>query len=96
MKYFIEYRQEVETDLQEIIDWYKEDRIGLEKEFLINFQEAINRIAENPFLYQVRIENTNLRMLTDFYTELFSKSSVIGLLSLVLFILKKNPRLIRK
>ena len=47
------FRQNVEIELAEAVDWYNAQRRGLGDEFLTEFDAALGRIAQNPFLYQI-------------------------------------------
>ncbi len=41
MKYSVEYDDEVQSDLQEIMDWYANQRDGLDREFIDTVKSAI-------------------------------------------------------
>jgi plasmid stabilization system protein ParE len=47
------FRRRAEIELAEAVDWYEDQRTGLGAEFLQEFDAALDRIVENPFLYQV-------------------------------------------
>lgn len=50
MNYLVEYDEEVQNDLQEIMDWYASQRQGLDREFIENVKTAVSQLAENPFI----------------------------------------------
>jgi hypothetical protein len=47
------FRSNVEFELAEGAAWYESWRRGLGAEFLTEFDAALARIVENPFLYQI-------------------------------------------
>ena len=56
MKYTIEYDDQVQNDLQKTIDWYADQKEGLDREFIDNVKSAIAQITENPFVYRPRFK----------------------------------------
>jgi hypothetical protein len=54
VNYRIIYAPEVETDLQEGIDWYNDKLPGLGSRFLQNVKEQLNYIGKNPYAVAVR------------------------------------------
>lgn len=52
MKYSVEYDEGVQSDLQETMDWYANQKEGLDKEFIETVKSAIAQLAENPFVYR--------------------------------------------
>ena len=51
MSFSVVLRRLAERDLEEIQDWYELQRDGLGSAFRASVDEAVARIAENPFLY---------------------------------------------
>ncbi|MFM8741702.1 MAG: hypothetical protein ACKODM_00050, partial [Cytophagales bacterium] len=49
----VEITSEAYSELAEILEWYSIQRDGLEKEFSLSFEAAINRLVRNPFGYQI-------------------------------------------
>ena len=47
------FRSQAENDLAAAVDWYETQDPGLGGDFLIEFDAALVRVAENPFQYQV-------------------------------------------
>jgi hypothetical protein len=47
------FRRRAEIELAEAVDWYEAQRTGLGADFLLEFDAALARIIESPFLYQV-------------------------------------------
>ena len=52
MNYSLHVRRQAKRDLQRGAKWYEKRRTGLGREFVIDVEASLNRIVENPFLYQ--------------------------------------------
>ena len=44
-------RPAAEAEVEEIYDWYENQRPGLGEEFLSEFEAAVERVGENPFQF---------------------------------------------
>jgi hypothetical protein len=62
----VEITSEAYAELAEIMEWYSIQRKGLEKEFSLSFEAAINRLARNPFNYQIFYKNARSVLLQRF------------------------------
>jgi len=96
MNYLVEYDEEVQNDLQEIMDWYASQRQGLDREFIENVKTAVSQLAENPFIYRPRFKKVRFKHLVRFpYVIVFR---IVNNTILVYTIVhdKRNPKLIRK
>ena len=96
MKYSVEYDDEVQDDLQKTIDWYANQREGLDKEFVEAVKSAIAQLTENPLVYRSRYKKIRFKHLYRFpYIIVFQ---IKGNTILVYAIIhdKRNPKLIRK
>lgn len=60
MAYDFLFFDEVITDIQEIKLWYKGKREGLEIEFVIEINKAIQLILSTPMAYAVRYRNIRI------------------------------------
>jgi hypothetical protein len=49
----IRFHPEAEVELHEALQWYGRQRKGLEAEFMLCVDEALQRISRNPELYPV-------------------------------------------
>jgi len=54
MSYRLKIKPDAENDLEESANWYNTQRSNLGVEFLDEVEEAVERIARNPFLFQQR------------------------------------------
>ena len=66
MAYRLLYFDEVIQEVQEAKVWYKEKREGLEIEFALAVETAIQRIQRMPAAYSIRYKNVRLA-----YTKVF-------------------------
>lgn len=60
MKYSVEYDDEVQSDLQEIMDWYANQRDGLDREFIDTVKSAI------AFVYRPQYKKIRFKHLDRF------------------------------
>lgn len=67
LKYSIRYLKTAESDLYEIFDYIKRDNPSAASALLEKIDEAINRLATNPYLGRtskdIRLKNKGYRML---------------------------------
>jgi toxin ParE1/3/4 len=54
MKYQLQVRPQVESDIEAAALWYEERRPGLGREFVYEVRQAMTRLALNPLLYSIR------------------------------------------
>ncbi len=50
MSFEIVLRREAQVDLDGIFIWYEQQKVGLELDFINEFESTINRITRNPLL----------------------------------------------
>jgi toxin ParE1/3/4 len=96
MKYSVEYDDEVETDLQETMDWYANQKEGLDKEFVETVKSAIAQLAENPFVYRPRNQKLRFKHLDRFPYVIVFKMIRETIMVYAVIHDKRNPYLIRK
>jgi hypothetical protein len=58
MPFTIKIEPEAKQDIQEGIDWYNEQQLGLGKDFHRTVKRYLNKIKTNPF-YQVRYDEVH-------------------------------------
>ena len=89
-------RQSAERDLEAIGDWYARLRPGLGADFREAVDEAISRVASNPFLYADLYRGNRRVLLRRFQYALWYR--VVG--DRVIFLAcihgRRDPRLIRE
>ena len=54
-------RPEVDDDLLEAETWYNQKESGLGARFLLDVRNTIDRLLQNPLLYQVRYRRRQIR-----------------------------------
>jgi len=94
--YSVELSQFAIDDLVEIVDWYRDQRDGLDKEFTLAFEVVLRQIEINPLAFQVKFKQSrNVTMQRFPYKVVFkvfdNKIRVVGVIHHA-----RNPRLIRK
>ena len=60
MAYTILYFDEVLIDVQQAKTWYKEQKNGLEVEFVMSIEKAIDQIIKMPTAYSIRYKNIRI------------------------------------
>ncbi len=60
MVYQLQYFDEVEADIHEAKNWYKEQKEGLEIEFATAIEKAIEHILETPKAYSIRYKKVRI------------------------------------
>ena len=75
-----------EADIAKAQSWYEAQSAGLGNRFVEHVRDTIARIAQNPFIYQVAIEDARRARVRDFpygvwYRVLADESIVIACLS---------------
>ncbi|MFM8741519.1 MAG: type II toxin-antitoxin system RelE/ParE family toxin [Cytophagales bacterium] len=63
MNYLVEYDEEVQNDLQKIMDWYANQRKGLDREFIENVKTAVSQLAEKPIYLPAQIQKSKIQAL---------------------------------
>ncbi len=53
MKPLVSIRPEAEADLDETRRWYEQQRQGLGDDFLLCFEEALDKVRRNPAIYPI-------------------------------------------
>ena len=53
MSFVIEYAKPVDSEVQEILDWYKEKSLSTAINFLSQLNHAEKSIFKNPFAYRI-------------------------------------------
>jgi len=94
--YSVEFSQFAVDDLAEILDWYKDQREGLNKEFTLALETALKQIETNPIASQLRFKQSRNILLQRFpYKVVFkvfeSKIKIVGIIHHA-----RHPKLIRK
>jgi hypothetical protein len=81
MAYHLQYFDEVETDVHQAKVWYKEQKEGLETEFVNLIEKTIEHILDTPKAYAIRYKKYVLPILKYFLTlSIFILMSLIKLL----------------
>ncbi len=60
MNYTFRYYKLTEINIIDSINWYKNQKLGLQKRFSAQIKSNIKNILENPFLFQIK--HTKIRV----------------------------------
>jgi plasmid stabilization system protein ParE len=85
-------QRRAETELAEAVDWDEAQHSGLGADFLLEFDAAIARILDNPFLYQVIEDDIRRAPLHRFPYGLMYEVSEAELVVLTRFHGNRDPR----
>jgi len=94
--YSIELSDFAIDDIAEILDWYRDQLGGLEKEFVVALETSFDQIVKNPLAFQIKIKQSRNILMQRFpYKVIFkiygSKIKIIGVIHHL-----RSPKLIRK
>ena len=87
------------ADLEDAVDWYEEKRSDLALDFLLSYQEAINLLKNNPFLYAKVYSNLRKALMKKFpyaiyYRMLDSQPKTVEVIAV--FHTSRNPKIWKK
>ena len=89
---FIKFHSEAEADFQEALEWYAQQRIGLEAEFMLCVDEALTRIQRNPEIYPCEIRNIRKTLVRRFPYIIYYEVEKHDIMILAIFHAKRHPR----
>ena len=64
--YKIKFVKEALYDIEDIVLWYEEQRIGLSYDFELCLEAGIDTVLRNPTAFQKRYKNINVRFISRF------------------------------
>ncbi len=96
MTFSVQYAEEFETDLQEIIDWYGDQGIGLDRKFVENLKIATEQLAANPLIYRSRTKGARFKHVDRFPYIIVFKVVKYSITIFGVIHDRRNPKLIRK
>jgi plasmid stabilization system protein ParE len=98
MAYKLKYFDEVESDVGNAKEWYKEQREGLEKEFVSSVERTISLIVKNPKIFAERYKNVRIAITRRFpynvvfYIDEANKTVVI----IAVMHGRRHPKIVKK
>ena len=97
-KYKLNLNQDAVTDIQEAVDWYEEQKIGLGLEFIDDFDKIAQVLQENPYLYPKLTDKIRKALMQKFPYATFYESNEEKAEVEILAILhqKRDPELLKK
>jgi len=60
MTYILQYFDEVEIDVSDAKNWYKEQKVGLEIEFANAIEKALKHVVKAPKTYAIRYKKVRI------------------------------------
>ena len=96
MTYTIEISEFAVQDIAEIIEWYRDQKEGLEYEFVSSLEITLGQVESNPLAFQLRIKQSRVALLQRFPYKVVFKiyGSIIKIIGVIHH--SRNPKLIRK
>jgi plasmid stabilization system protein ParE len=62
----IQFTKEALLDIEEIVVWYEEQRVGLSYDLELCLEVGLSEIAKNPELFQKRYKKVKIRFINRF------------------------------
>ncbi|MBN1931384.1 MAG: type II toxin-antitoxin system RelE/ParE family toxin [Desulfobacterales bacterium] len=88
----IRFLPEAEFEFYEAVQWYKKQKDGLDLEFVLCIDEAIERIKRNPKMFPITIKNARKSLVKKFPYILYYEENVEEIIILAVFHVKRNPK----
>ncbi len=85
-------RRAAAADIKEAFEWYQTQRFGLGEEFREALRTALNRVAENPQLYQVIHRGTRRALLKRFPYSVFFREYPQVIIVVACMRGRRNPK----
>jgi len=94
--YTIEITSQALADLLDITEWYYLQRVGLEQEFILSYEAALNRLSSNPLGYSLGYKKSR-----SIFLQRFPYKIIFGVYGSIIKVYavyhhSRNPTLIRK
>ncbi len=96
MIFSVKYAEEFEIDLQEIINWYGDQGIDLDRKFVESLKIATIQLASNPLIYRSRFKGARFKHLDRFPYIIVFKVIEHSITIFGVIHDRRNPKLIRK
>jgi plasmid stabilization system protein ParE len=90
------FEQDAEIDIFSIADWYRDQRNGLEDDFLHSLKASLDSLVKNPFQYQVKFRGVRAVLLQKIPYQVFYKISDNSIIVLGVIHTSRNPKLIKR
>ncbi len=87
----IKFHSAAETDLQDAINWYASQKPDLDTEFMQEVDKVLIRIAENPAIFPIVLDNTRKALLNKFPYALYFDAGEEKIMVLAVFHFRRNP-----
>lgn len=88
----IRFLPEAEYEFTDAVDWYKNQREGLDLEFMLCIDEAIERIKRNSEMFPIALKKTRKTLVKRFPYVLYYEVGIETITILAIFHAKRNPK----
>ncbi len=88
----VKFHPEADIELHEAVEWYSSKRLGLDSEFMLCIDEAIERIKRNPEIFPVALRNARKTMVKRFPYTIYYEYEEDKIMILAIFHGKRNPK----
>ena len=86
-----QFRPEAAADLDEAVDWYESQRLGLGLEFLAEAQRLTERIASSPLQFPILYRDARRALLRRFPYAFFFRATDDSVLIIAVADLRREP-----
>lgn len=92
----IRFLPEADVELHEALNWYAQQKLGLDKELMRCIDEIICLIQDNPYLFPIALRDTRKAMIKKFPYTLYYEIADKELVILAVFHAKRSPKIWQK
>jgi len=88
----VKFLPEAELEMNEAIEWYAQQKYGLDTEFMRCIDETISRIQRNPQLFPIALKNSRKALVKRFPYAVYYERKENIIMILAVFHAKRNPK----
>jgi len=92
----VRFHLEADIELHKALEWYSNQKVGLESEFMRCIDEAISRIQRNPEIFPLALRNVRKALVKRFPYVIYYEVGDDEIMILAVFHVKRNPRQCQK
>lgn len=88
----VRFHPEADIELHEALEWYAQQKLGLDTEFMRCIDEAISRIQRNPEMFPIALRNVRKAMVKRFPYTIYYEIGDEEIMILAIFHAKRDPK----